>query len=101
MPSLWRRRAQFHHYQVVDLVGDLNRPYPYLSKAQWARYYLAIKYIYDTGGVNAFQGFVREMLSGQTAADAILHTLSQEWPVYKKNVREYSAHVFLPLTLCR
>jgi hypothetical protein len=81
--------------RVTDLVGELNRPFPYLSPTQWARYYLAIQYIYDTGGINALQGFVRELLAGVSPADAILHIPSQEWVVYKKNVEAYSAKVFL------
>ncbi len=84
--------------KVARLVGELNRPAQFLSQREWARYYLAIKYIFDTGGVNAFQGFVRNVVGEKSAADAILDTLSQEWPTFEKNIKDYSTKAFLSFT---
>ena len=90
---------QFRQSGIPHLVGDLNSPYPYLTKAQWARYYLAIKYIVDTGGMDAFQQFLREVLNGTIVADAILHTLNQDWTTFTQNVKKYSIDAFMPFAL--
>jgi hypothetical protein len=84
---------------VPNLIIELNQPYPYLTKNQWAQYYLAIKYISDTGGVNGFQAFVREIVSGSSAADTVRRTLNQEWPDFKKNVHTYTANAYLHAAL--
>lgn len=80
--------------RVSDLVGEINRPYPNLSRLQWARYFLAIQYIYETGGVNGFQSFVRAVVSGTSAADAIRDSLSQDWSTFKENVQAYSSKIY-------
>jgi len=81
-----------------DLAGDLNRSYRYLTKRQWARYYLAIKYITETGGVDSLQAFARDVIGGKSVADTILNTLSQDWPTFEKNVKDYTFKTFLQLT---
>ena len=81
-----------------DLAGNLNRSYGYLTKRLWARYYLAIKYIADTGGVNTLQAFARDMVDGKSAADTVLNNLSQDWPTFEKNVKDYSVKTFLQFT---
>jgi len=74
--------------KTMDLTGDLNSPGPYLTAQEWARYYLAIKYIATTG---TLQTFVRDMTNGKSPADAVRDSLSQEWPVFETNVRKFSA----------
>ena len=69
--------------KVGDLVGELNRPSPYLVTKDWALYYLAVKYIASTGGL---QAFVRSMTSGKSGADTLRDVLSQEWPVFEDHV---------------
>jgi hypothetical protein len=85
--------------KIEDLVGELNKPYPYLTKRQWARYFLSIQYIASTSGTTVLQTFVRDVVGGKSPADAVRDDLGQDWATFKKNVQLYSAKVYLPLML--
>ncbi len=76
-----------HRSKVGELVGDLNSPSPYLVPKDWALYYLAVKYIAASGGL---QAFVRDITNGKSAADTVRNTLSQEWPVFEEHVHAYA-----------
>jgi hypothetical protein len=79
-----------------DLTQDLNSPGPYLTKRDWASYYLAVKYISEQGGL---QAFVRAITSGKSSSDSVRDALSQEWPAFEANVRAYSVKNFEAFTL--
>jgi len=80
--------------QVPDLLDDLNRPLPVITRTQYARYYLAVKYIVDTGGTSSFQVFMRSLLNDKSAAEAVRDALGQEWPLFERQVKNYSAQAF-------
>jgi hypothetical protein len=79
---------------VNELADDLNRPLPFVTQKDYARYYLAIHYIVETGGMTSFQTLMRTMLANESAADAVRDGLGQEWPVFERNVRDYSIKEF-------
>ncbi len=86
--------AEVTRSHVEDLVEDLNRPFPILTRRQFARYYLATKYIVETSGSSTLQAFIRDLLNGKSAADSIRNVLGQEWPVFEKNVRAFTITCF-------
>jgi hypothetical protein len=79
---------------VSELADDLNRPLPFVTQKDYARYYLAIKYMVDTGGMSSFQTFMRNLLANKSAADAVRDVFAQEWPVFERHVKEYSVKEF-------
>ena len=81
-----------------DLVDEVNNPGPFLTPRAWAGYYLAIKYIFAQGGVAAVQAFVRNVTEGKSPSDAIQNTLSQEWPAFTADLREFSANSYSQYT---
>jgi hypothetical protein len=81
------------------LVDDLNTVPEHITKLNYAQYYLAIKYIYNTGGINALQNFLRETVNGATTSDAVQHTLGFLWPEFQHNVKTYSLQQFQRFTL--
>ena len=83
--------GRVHKSHVGELVGELNRPGQYLTPKEWALYYLAIKYIASIGGL---QTFVRDMVSGKSAADTVRENLSQEWPDFEEHVRLFAQQAF-------
>ena len=92
----WVKGAAEHtpRSRAHELSLELNRSFPFLNKQHYAQYYLAIQYLYDTGGVNALQQFVREIVAGQSAAEAVHDTLGQYWPDFERNVHAYSESAF-------
>ena len=73
--------------RVTELVGELNSPSPYLVPKDWALYYLAVKYVAVTGNL---QAFVRDITSGQSAADTVRNSLNEEWPAFEEHVHAYA-----------
>jgi hypothetical protein len=80
------------------LVEDLNTQPEHITKVHYARYYLAIKYIQQTGGINAFQNLIREIVQGNSPADSVQHTLGTLWPEFQQNVKAYSLQQFQQFT---
>jgi hypothetical protein len=76
-----------HRAKVGDLVGELNSPGPYLITKDWALYYLAVKFIAKSGGL---QTFVRDIISGKSTADTVRGVLGEEWPVFVDQVRAFA-----------
>ena len=65
-----------------------------MTKRAYARYFLAIQYIVQTGGTSAFQAFIRDLLSNKSAAETTLDVFNQDWPTFEENVEDYSAKAF-------
>ena len=81
--------------KASDLAQDLNSPGPFLTKRDWASYYLAIKYINAQGSL---QAFVRAITSGKSSSDSVQDAMSQDWPTFEANVREYTVKNFAAFT---
>jgi hypothetical protein len=78
-----------------ELVDELNDPYPYLTKKQWASYDLAIQYI-SRGGVINLQNFIGNILEGKSTADAIMNVFGLPWETFEKNEKEYARKFLAP-----
>jgi hypothetical protein len=65
----------------------------------YPQYYLAIKYLLEKHSVNAVQGLVRNLIQGQSTAEAIQDTTGLTWDEYKRNVAQYSLRTFRDLAL--
>ena len=57
----------------------------------YPQYYLDMKFFLDRRSVNALQGFVRELIDGKSAQEAIQDTLGMDLSILsEKNVRQYT-----------
>jgi hypothetical protein len=81
----------FRRSQAGALVMDVDGPY---SGYAYPQYYLAIKYFVDAGSTSALQAFVRHLIFGKSAAEAIFESLNMDLPTFKKNLSEYSLKIF-------
>lgn len=75
--------------QAASLVRDLEEPV-----LDYARNYLAFKYLYEKQGVNSLQAFVRDLTQGKLPHDAIEDSTGLTWDDFCKNVKEYSADIY-------
>jgi hypothetical protein len=80
--------------RVSELTDDLNRPFPILTPRQYARYYLAVKYIVAQGGTTNLQALIRDLTNNRSAADAVRDVLGQEWPDFQRHVKAYAMDEF-------
>jgi hypothetical protein len=76
---------------LPQLLWPLQSPY---AAAAYPQYYLDVKYILDKGTINALQGFVRDLIAGESPAEAVRDTLGQEFAAFQQGVRDYSLKAF-------
>jgi len=79
---------------VGELVDELNRPVPFMTRRQYARYYLAVQYIVNTGGASSLQAFIRDLLSGKSVSDTVLDVFNQDWDTFEDKVERFSKDTF-------
>jgi hypothetical protein len=87
-----RVRALARHYrksQVKAAVRDLNEPV-----LDYARDYLAFKYMLDKQSINTLQAFVRDLTEGKRPEEAVEDSTGQTWDVFRQNVKDYTLDIY-------
>jgi len=87
-----RVRWLARHYrksQVKAAVRDLTEPV-----LDYARNYLAFRYMVDKQSINTLQAFVRDLTQGKMPIEAVEDSTSQTWDTYRQNVKDYSLDVY-------
>jgi hypothetical protein len=78
------RKSQAH-----VLVRDLEEPV-----LDYARNYLAFKYLYEKHGINSLQAFVRDLTDGKLPKDAIEDSTGMSWDAFRQDLQAYSLQVY-------
>jgi hypothetical protein len=71
------------------LVRDLEDPV-----LDYARNYLAFKFMVERQSINTLQTFVRDLTMGKTPEEAIENSTNLRWDAFRRAVRDYSAEVY-------
>jgi hypothetical protein len=75
--------------QAKNLVRDIELPV-----LDYARNYLAFKYLHDQHTINSLQAFVRDLTQGKTPEEAIEDSTGLRWDVFREKLKEYSLKIY-------
>ena len=89
-PERVRALAQrYRKSQVHAAVRDLEVPV-----LDYARDYLAFKYLYTKHSVNSLQAFVRDLTEGKSPPQAIEESTGIPWDAFRQNLKEYTLEAY-------
>lgn len=83
-----------HHVRrshAKDLIQDIDQIQSYQIYPQG---YLAFKYLNDKYSVNAMEAFVRDLIQGKSARDAIEDSTGVSYDTFKQQLQEYSLDIY-------
>jgi hypothetical protein len=80
---------QYKKSQVKTAVRDLE--YPVLD---YARNYLAFKYMVDKQSINTLQTFVRDLTQGKQVQEAAEDSTGLSWDAFRQNVKDYTLEIY-------
>jgi len=89
-PERVRALAQRYRKSTVKAaVRDLEEPV-----LDYARDFLAFKYMVDKQSINTLQAFVRDLTEGKQVQEAVEDSTGQTWDAFRRNVKEYTLGIY-------